>query len=114
MPLGNGEDVGAVKAWGWPIASDILSPVVTARIQEKIAAAPWLKSPQSPKWAGKAIAEAMGLDLETGRLRIRDVLRDLLAKGFLKIEAKNNKEGHVQDWIVSGKPAPQDFEVLEE
>lgn len=112
VELGNGENVGAVKRWAYPAFDDSLPSGTIARIQDKIAAGAWREYSTAANWAGKAVADAMCLDHETesDRARIKAMLKNLVAKGFLKIEARNDDEGHERKWIVVGKPAPQDFQ----
>jgi hypothetical protein len=66
--LGNGpnggDSVGVATPWQWP---DPLAGV-TGTDFDKVAAAvrggDWRKSPQSPKWVGRAVAQALKLDID--------------------------------------------------
>jgi hypothetical protein len=63
-PNGYGDSVGVVIPWKWP---DLMADV-TARdllqVQTVISKGRYRASPQSPDWAGNAVAQALGFAVE--------------------------------------------------
>lgn len=57
-----GDWVGVVTEWSLPALSDALSPGDLRKVQEAIDGGTWADNSQSKIWAGKAVAEVLGLD----------------------------------------------------
>jgi hypothetical protein len=82
-----GDSVGVVMAWQWP---DNLAGITGAdfeKVAQAIRAGKWRESIQAKDWAGKAVAEALGLDLEVKaeKARVTGMLKAWLAAGSLVV-----------------------------
>jgi AAA domain len=100
VELGNGRDpypgdsVGVVAVWTWPDAFAGLTASDLKAVQNKIAGGRWRADVQAGAWAGKAVAEVLGLDLdeETNKTKVKSLLKTWLKNGSL-VEAERQDEG---------------------
>jgi hypothetical protein len=69
VPLGNGDDVGVVCKWKYPDLTANVTATDFDRVAAVIKRKKWRAHPSSDDWVGKAVAEAMHLDLEKKRDR---------------------------------------------
>lgn len=73
--LGNGAEgtegdlIGVVTPWEWPDAFAGVSATDLAAVQARVETGQWRENIQASDWVGKAVAEALGLDLEDKRDR---------------------------------------------
>lgn len=101
-----GDRVGVVTAWDLPTLSDAIQPGDLRRVQEKIAVGTWADDVRANNWAGKAVAEVMGLDAtdKAERSRISRLLSMWKKNGTLKTGiAHNSRAGRDQITIVVGE-----------
>jgi hypothetical protein len=76
MPLGNGPSpglddfVGVVEEWCWPDSFADVTVDKARDVQRRLSQGEWRADPRSTKWAGKAVAEVLDLDLEEPSLSI--------------------------------------------
>lgn len=89
VDLGQGDHVGVVEAWAWPDAFDGLTARDLLAVQRAIQMRcdegnPPRASDQAKGWVGETVAEALGLDADTGRARIKALLAGWLKSGALK------------------------------
>ena len=78
-PAIRGDEVGVVTSWSYePLSLSLDEADAGAAIQALSKGGPWRKDPQSPDWAGNAVAEAVGL--AGGDKDVRKQLIALLAK----------------------------------
>ncbi|MGE0660437.1 MAG: AAA family ATPase [Reyranellaceae bacterium] len=90
VSLGNGtgsypaDEVGVVTTWEWPDVFAGLTSDDLKAVQNKVASGTWRADARADEWVGKAVAEALDLDLEDDGVRAR--IRSLLA-GWLKSKA---------------------------
>ncbi|WP_375250422.1 AAA family ATPase [Sphingomonas sp.] len=101
-----GDSVGVVSRFYPPAIgpAEPLAPTVAAEVQALIAEGEWRDSERAERWAGKAVAQVLGLDPDdkAQRARVKAVLKELLAEGTLaKVE---RRDGHreMRTWIVPG------------
>ena len=92
VSLGNGidgpsDEIGVAEQWTWPDAFQDVSPSDLRRVQQAIAGGTWRESAQASDWAGRAVAEALGLDLadKAARARVGAMLRAWITNDALKI-----------------------------
>ncbi len=99
VDLGNGDSVGVAEEWTWPDDFDGVSIRDLLAVQRAIAAACEAGSPprsnvQAKDWAGRIVADALGINLEAERKRITRMLRTWRANGALieviREDAKRN------------------------
>lgn len=89
VDLGQGDHVGVVEAWKWPDAFDGVTVRDLLAVQRAIQMRsdegnPPRASDQAKGWVGETVAEALGLDADTGRARIKTLLDGWLKSGALK------------------------------
>lgn len=94
VPLGNGSEmfpdgdlIGVVRTWSWP---DPLAEVTAADFEMAasiISGGKWRESPQAAQWVGKAVAQALGLDLAklADKAKVCTVLKAWLSAGSLRV-----------------------------
>ncbi|WP_408590043.1 AAA family ATPase [Novosphingobium sp.] len=101
----SGDNVAVAVWWKPPEPFDGLTVRDLAAVQDVIADGDWRADPQSAAWAGKAVAQVLGLDVENPRdkARIKALLKEWIAnKAFVTFEAKGPK-GKVVDFLKVGE-----------
>jgi hypothetical protein len=89
--LGNGtttypeDNVGVVTAWSWPDAFKGLTAADLKAVQGKVSAGAWRADVRSEDWVGRAVAEALELDLDDDneKTRVKTLLKTWLGNGSL-------------------------------
>lgn len=120
VSLGNGggaadDEVGAVMPWQPPSMSDEFTAMQLEMVRTAIRNGSHRASSASPRWAGHAIGQALGVDSkgEQGRERLKMLLRAWLSEGKLvKVSrydtAARKVFDHIElgqaDWGLSGDP----------
>lgn len=109
--LGNGgaeggDSVVAIEQWAPPEMSVVFDAAARAAIQAKIMSAEWRAHFPASDWAGKAVANVIGADVEnpTDRHRVKTLLRNMLADGELRIERRADANRKIREFIVAGEP----------
>lgn len=115
LPNGEGEDwigdsVGVATRYYPPApgAAEPLAPTMAADVQALIAEGEWRESDKAEQWAGEAVAQVLGLDASDKghRVRIKAVLKDMLADGTLAREERPDASRRKRWWIVVGLGSP--------
>jgi len=77
---------------------------MAADVQTLIAQGEWRESDRAERWAGKPIAQVLGLDVDDKgqRARVKAVLKDLLADGTLAREERRDATRQMRTWIIPG------------
>ena len=85
VDLGNGDSVGVVEKWDWPDDFAGIALQDLQEVQRAIDAAPHplRYSDQAAPWAGDVVAEALGLDVDSDRKRIKRMIETWLKSGAL-------------------------------
>jgi hypothetical protein len=102
----NPEDVvGVVTKWEIPGALDGLTTADLLRVQKKIAEGEWREDIRSTNWAGKAVAEVLGLDLSEPKARanIKTMLQTWIKTGALKIAIRLASNRHERKFVEVGQ-----------
>src|SRR3546814_7217846 len=72
--LGNGpnggDSVGVATPWSPPDPFEDVSATHLYEAQQRIGVGEWGANPQSGKWAGQAVADVIGADIESGRAHV--------------------------------------------
>lgn len=103
-PEAPGDFVGVVEKWELPSLSDAIQPGDLRQVQDRIAGSVWAENVQAANWAGKAVAEVMGLDVQEDRARITRLLSMWRKNGTLKTDTVHNpRTGRDQTVIVCGE-----------
>lgn len=116
VDLGNGDEeepgdnVGAVRSWQWPDPFDGVSASDLLAVQNAIATGGWRESAQAREWAGKAVAESLGINLDdkAGKQRVKGLLATWLKTGALMRVMAPDKTRQNRPMIVVGKWAETD------
>ena len=111
VDLGNGDDVepsdnvGAVRSWSWPDPFDGVTAGDLYAVQKAIDDGPWRENPQAKDWAGKAVAQALDLDLEekTDRQKVKALLATWLKTEALRRVSRPDEHRKDREWIEVGK-----------
>ncbi|MEC9065712.1 MAG: AAA family ATPase [Pseudomonadota bacterium] len=112
VDLGNGDadhpsdKVGAAVHWTPPDPFDGLSTSDLYEVQQRIAAGEWGDSVQAKDWAGYAVAEVIGADLDdkADKARVKSLLRTWKETGALKVESRGTDKGRKKPFLVVGNP----------
>lgn len=105
-PDAPGDRVGVVTPWTLPGLSDVVQPGDLRKVQEKLTGGVWADDVRSGNWAGKVVAEVMGLDAgdRAERSRISRLLAMWKKNGSLKTGTYHNtRTGRDQTTIVVGE-----------
>lgn len=113
QPLGNGglmagDYVGVAIRWKWPNALDGLSTADLCAVQEKIAEGEWAENVQASNWAGRAVADALNLDVDSpvDKARIKSLLRTWIANKVLRVErVRSARDGRDRPMVMVGERA---------
>ena len=90
VDLGQGDHVGVAEAWEWPDAFEGVPVMDLLRVQQAIEGKELRYSDQAKDWAGHVVAEALGLNADVERKRIKQLIDGWLKSGAL---VKGAKEG---------------------
>ncbi|MBB4571734.1 AAA family ATPase [Rhizobium leucaenae] len=97
------DNVGVATVWLWPSATEGLKVSDLLAVQKIINAGSYKDSVQAANWAGHAVAEALGLDAETNKGRIKALLKVWKASGALVVEQKEDSNRKLTPHIVVGE-----------
>lgn len=111
VDLGNGEgfepsdNVGAVRPWKWPDPFDGVTAADLLAVQKAIDAGQWRENPQAKDWAGKAVAEVLGLDLDekADKQKAKGLLATWIKTGALRTVTAPDSTRQDRVWIEVGK-----------
>ena len=107
-----GDNVGLIERWTPPEITAIFKEAARAKIQAEIASSVWRAHLAATDWAGNAVAKAIGVDIAfpADKTRVAALLKDMLAKGQLRIERRPDASRHPRDFIVLGEPVTESCE----
>jgi hypothetical protein len=102
---GFGDNIGVVIPWKWPDLMADVSLTDLRNVQTIVSKGRYRASPQAADWVGKAVAEAMLLDLEkpTDRRKAANLLKVWTASGALKRVEERDEKGNDRPFIVVGE-----------
>jgi hypothetical protein len=113
VELANGDYVGAAARWNAPDPFESLSAADLYAVQMAIDAGEWLADAQADTWAGKAVANVLGLDAENDpdKARIKSLIHTWTASGALVKETRRCKiKGRDRPFLTVGSWInPADF-----
>ncbi len=108
--LGNGDDGGdslpVVVPWTPPEAFDGVAVRHLQALQTLLAGGEYRKSQQARHWAGEAVAEVLGLDLNRPpeKARIRALLKEWERTGAIRVEMRADGKAMPRPYLVPGTP----------
>lgn len=111
VDLGNGDDdhasdnIGVVVRWTPPDAFDGLSVQHLYEVQQRLAEGVWADNVQASDWAGIAVAEVIGADLDNkaDKARVKALLRSWKETGALKVHHRDTSKGRSKPFLIVGK-----------
>lgn len=87
LTIANGENVATIRPWAWPEAFSGVTVNDACRVRAAIAARepPPRENSQADDWAGKVVAEVLGLDLgkKSEKARVATILKTWIESGVL-------------------------------
>jgi hypothetical protein len=104
-----GEDVSAVVSWAHP-GAEALTPTAAdlAEIGELIAKGLDREDFRAAAWAGRAVAQVLGLDHDEHRPQIIKLLKKMASDGTLKLDSHPDKRRQMRNFYVWINPnSPQ-------
>lgn len=102
VDLPNGDSVGVACPWQWPDAFDGISTADLYKAQLAIDAGDFGESIQASDWAGYAVADALGLDRENDKYRIKAMLKTWTENSALRVEKRPVPKGRERPFLVVG------------
>jgi len=107
VEIGNGDNVVAVHKWTWPDAFDGVTVRDLREVQSRIAAGRWRESPQSPNWAGHAVASVLKLDMgnKAHKAKVAGLLKAWIENDMLRVVEANDEQSRARKFIEVGTPA---------
>jgi AAA domain len=102
---GCGDSVGVVVSWVWPDLMADVSVTDVRNVQFIISKGRYRASSQAADWAGKAVAEALGLDLKkpSDKRKAINLLKVWTSSGALKRVDERDEKGNNRPFIVVGE-----------
>ena len=109
-PIANGENgayadtVAVSTLWTPPSVTDKVNASMAAAIRSEIGKRDYRRDQRAGNWAGKLIAQRLGLDVEkpSHRKQAKDVLNWLIAKGVLTTQFREDQHRKSREYIVPG------------
>ncbi|MCH2240056.1 MAG: helicase RepA family protein [Blastomonas sp.] len=106
VELANGDYVGAAARWNAPDPFESLSAADLYAVQMAIDAGDWLADAQAETWAGKAVANVLGLnvDHDPDKARIKSLIHTWTVSGALAKETRRCKiKGRDRPFLTVGR-----------
>jgi hypothetical protein len=99
------DHVQVAVPWQWPNALDGLATRDLFAVQKHIAEGQWRESAASPEWVGKAVADALDLDVTDAPVqnRIKLLLKTWLKTGALKVVSKLDEHRKERKFVEVGQ-----------
>lgn len=99
------DGVGAVHAWSWPDAFDGVSADDLLAVQRRVDEGQWRENPQASEWVGKAVADALELDLDdkADKQKVKSLLATWVKTGALVKVSGPDANRQERTWIAVGK-----------
>lgn len=101
-----GDDIGVVEKWEYPVASDGVDDADLVAVKRVVAAGEYRRDGQATAWVGKAVAEALKLNIHdpVDKAKVVGLLKQWLASGDLKTEDRPDVKSNVRTFVVVGRP----------
>jgi hypothetical protein len=114
ISLGNGgkgniaqlksDHVGVVTRWDWPSNASFTEDVTSDQLQaikNRLLLGEHRESEQARDWAGKVVAQILGIDVDdkAGKARVVRMLKTWIKEGHLEVYTKNDANRISRDFI---------------
>lgn len=111
VDLGNGseyepsDNVGAVRCWTWPDPFDGVSAADLLAVQHAIDGGQWRENSQANEWAGRAVADTLGLSLDDPgqKSKVKSLLATWIKTGALEKVMATDEKSRPRPMIEVGK-----------
>jgi hypothetical protein len=108
VELANGEWVGVAVPYTLPDPFDGITAKDTRRVQQAVGdaadAEPARSNPQAKNWVGVIVAEALGLDVEEDKARIKSLVKTWIDTDVLRVEnLPDKRQGRDVPCVVVGE-----------
>ncbi|MGO4438725.1 AAA family ATPase [Rhizobium sp. RAF56] len=99
------DNVGVATLWRWPNATEGLQVSDLLAVQRVVHVGYYKENVQADNWVGKAVAEALGLDVtdEKAKARIKELLKIWVKSGALSKVEKEDSNRKMKPHIVVGE-----------
>ncbi|WP_421366980.1 AAA family ATPase [Agrobacterium tumefaciens] len=97
------DNVGVATTWTWPSATEGLTAKDLLAVQKVVNAGSYKDSVQAGNWVGQAVAEALGLDAQDDKDRIKELLKVWKSTNALRVEQKEDANRKLTPHIVVGE-----------
>jgi hypothetical protein len=104
----DGDSVAVVTPWTWPDAFADVTVKDLREVQDLIAGGEWAESIQAYNWAGKAVAQVLGIDLDepSEKQNAKTILKRWIREKVLLVEYQHDaRTGRDRPKIVVGERA---------
>ena len=107
IDLGNGvfgsggDSIGVVTKWKWPDATETLTGHDFERAAIAIRGGTWRADPQAKQWVGRAIAKALGRDLDNpaGKAAVKQLVRYWIGTGALVVVERLTEKRELKEFV---------------
>jgi hypothetical protein len=113
IEIGNGGTYPTLKPWTWPDAFTGVKVDDARRVRAKLAELadndePCRENVQASNWAGRVVAEVLGLDpsKDADKARVKTMLRTWVENGVLRVERLKNDKGKDVPHVFPGPNDP--------
>lgn len=111
VTIANGENVATIRPWAWPDAFNGITAKDAGRVRAAIAARenPPREHVQATDWAGKVIADVLGLDLTKAadKAKVKALLKKWIETDVLRVEKQSyGDKGKAADFVIAGENNP--------
>jgi hypothetical protein len=107
VDLGNGPDgsagdsVGVVTEWKWPDPQALVAGVDFDKVAVVIKAGSWRASSQAKDWVGKAVAQALGIDLDAdaNKFTVGMMVKTWIGIGRLRVVERQDERRKAKEFV---------------
>lgn len=105
--LDMGDEVGVVVPWEWPDQLADVTGAMADAVFEKIKRGKWRENPQAKDWVGKAVAEALDLNLDNNKdkHKVKAMLKMWRVAGSLVVVTGHDERGNERPFIEVAEEA---------
>lgn len=107
-PMGSaGDSIAVATPWSPPDAFEGVTTEHLRKVQAIVADGDYRDSVQAADWAGKVVADVLGLDLSTkaDKRRASRILKEWKGNGAFAVEHKADRKGDMRPFLVVGRLA---------
>jgi len=102
-----GDEVGVVVAFEMPDQKVELDPANIRRIQDAVDGKNFRENSQARDWVGHAIAKVLGMDAVRDKVRLKGIIKELIASEHFRVEDVPDKNRKPRPCIVVGNKADE-------